>query len=183
MIIMDVFDAIKSRRSIRAFQEKEIPEEFIEKILDSARWAPSAGNIQPWEFIIVKDKELKMRLAEAAYGQYFIAEAPVVIVVCTNIRKSSSRYGIRGETLYSIQDAAAATQNILLSIHALGLGACWIGAFSEEKVSLIFNIPKYVRPVAILPIGYPKEKPTPPYKRRMDEITFFEKYGSKYIKK
>jgi nitroreductase len=124
-----------------------------------------------------------MRLAEAAYGQYFIAEAPVVIVVCTNIRKSSSRYGVRGETLYSIQDAAAATQNILLSIHALGLGACWIGAFSEEKVSLIFNIPKYVRPVAILPIGYPKEKPSPPYKRRIDEITFFEKYGSKYIKK
>ncbi|MEM3407738.1 MAG: nitroreductase family protein [Nitrososphaerota archaeon] len=180
---MDVFEAIKSRRSIRAFQEKEIPEEFIEKILDSARWAPSAGNTQPWEFIIVKDKELKMKLAEAAYGQYFIVEAPLVIVVCTNIRKSSSRYGSRGETLYSIQDAAAATQNILLSIHALGLGACWIGAFSEEKVSLILNIPKYVRPVAILPIGYPAEKPSPPSKRRIDEITFFEKYGLKYVKK
>jgi nitroreductase len=176
---MDVFDAIKGRRSIRAFQEKEIPEEFIEKILDAARWAPSAGNIQPWEFIIVKDKELKMKLAEAAYGQYFIAEAPIVIVVCTNIRKSSSRYGIRGETLYSIQDAAAATQNILLSVHALGLGACWIGAFSEEKVISILNIPKHVRPVAIIPIGYPAEKPTPPHKRKLDEITFFEKYGLK----
>lgn len=179
MILMNIFEVIKNRRSIRAFQEKDIPKEFIEKVLEAARWAPSAGNIQPWEFIIVKDKKIKMKLAEAAYGQYFIAEAPIVIVVCTNIRKSSSRYGIRGETLYSIQDAAAATQNILLSVHALGLGACWIGAFSEEEVSSFLNIPKHVRPVAIIPIGYPKEKPSPLYKREISEITYFEKYGSK----
>ncbi|HDM45235.1 MAG TPA: nitroreductase family protein, partial [Candidatus Bathyarchaeota archaeon] len=127
-IIMEVFEAIKGRRSVRAFLQKPVPDSLVKKVLESAIYAPSAGNIQPWEFIIVREQRTKERLAEAALGQYFIAEAPVVIVVCANQKLSGRGYGLRGSTLYCIQDTAAATQNILLSVHALGLGACWVGA-------------------------------------------------------
>ena len=167
---MDVFEAIRTRRSIRAFTEEEVSEETIEKILDAARWAPSAGNIQPWIFVVVKRMEIKRRLAEAALNQFFIEEAPVVIVVCADQERSGMYYGSRGANLYCIQDTAAAAQNILLAAHALGLGACWVGAFDEEEVRLILRAPKRIRPVAIIPIGHPAEKPGAIFKRPLSQI-------------
>ena len=125
---MDVLEAIKGRRSIRAFKSQNVSAEIIEKLVDAARWAPSAGNIQPWEFIIVRKPEIKRRLAQAALGETFIEEASVVIVVCANENRSFEGYGMRGKTLYCIQDTAAAIQNIHLAAYSLGLGTCWIGA-------------------------------------------------------
>jgi len=173
---MDVVDAIKGRRSIRAFQSKEVPQEIVEKLIDMAGWAPSAGNIQPWEFIIVRKSEIKRRLVEAALGQTFIEEAPVVIVVCANQSRSYQGYGVRGETLYCIQDTAAAIQNILLTAYALGLGACWVGAFREEEAREILKIPQGIRPVAIIPIGYPAEAPQPPSRRTVNQIVHYETF-------
>ena len=98
---MDVFEAIRTRRSIRAFTEEEVSEETIEKILDAARWAPSAGNIQPWIFVVVKRMEIKRRLAEAALNQFFIEEAPVVIVVCADQERSGMYYGVE-EPIYTV---------------------------------------------------------------------------------
>jgi len=167
---LDVFEAIKTRRSIRAFTREEVSDREIETILDAARWAPSAGNIQPWIFIVVKNPETKRRLSRAALDQFFIAEAPVVIVVCADQERSGMGYGTRGISLYCIQDTAAATQNLLLATHALGLGACWVGAFDEEEVKLILRIPEGVRPVAIVPIGHPAEKPRMISKRSLSEI-------------
>ena len=167
---MDLFEAIKTRRSIRAFTREEISDREIEKILDAARWAPSAGNIQPWIFVVVKDPGTKRRLSEAALNQFFIEEAPVVIVVCADQERSRRGYGSRGANLYCIQDTAAATQNILLAAHALGLGACWVGAFNEEEVRLILKIPRGIRPVAIVPIGHPAEKPGTIFKRPLSEV-------------
>jgi len=167
---LNVFKAIKTRRSIRAFTQEEISDDEIEKILDAARWAPSAGNIQPWIFVVVRNPETKRRLSEAALNQFFINEAPVVIVVCADQERSGMGYGSRGINLYCIQDTAAATQNILLAAHALGLGACWVGAFNEEEVRHILRVPRGVRPVAIVPIGHPAEKPGVVFKRPLSEV-------------
>jgi len=173
---LDVFEVIKLRRSIRAFTEEEVSDEEIGRLLDAARWAPSAGNIQPWDFVVVKKPEVKRRLAEAALDQAFIEEAPVVIVVCADENMSGRGYGSRGATLYCIQDTAAATQNILLVACALGLGACWVGAFHESEVKEALNLPRGIRAVAIIPIGHPAERPRPPYKRSLKEIVHYETF-------
>ena len=173
---MDVLEAIRGRRSIRAFKSKKVAQETVEKLLDAARWAPSAGNIQPWEFIVVRKPEIKRALAEAALDQTFIEEAPVVIVVCANENRSSQGYGVRGKTLYCIQDTAAAIQNIHLAAYSLGLGACWVGAFREEEVGEILKIPQGIRPVAIVPVGYPAETPPPRNRRHMSQIVHYETF-------
>lgn len=171
---MDVLEAIKGRRSIRAFKSKDIPEKIVEKLIEAAIEAPSAGNIQPWDFIIVRKPQIKMRLAEAALEQAFIEEAPVVIVVCANENSSSQRYGARGKTLYCIQDTAAATQNIHLAAYSLGLGTCWVGAFKEEKAREILRIPEEIRPVAIIPVGYPDEAPVQPSRKSINRVVHYE---------
>ncbi len=173
---MDLFEAITNRRSIRAFQEKEVTEKYIERLVDAARYAPSAGNIQPWEFIVVRDSSIKRQLAAAALNQAFIEEAPVVIVVCANESRSEQGYGSRGVNLYCIQDTAAAIQNLLLAAYSMGLGTCWIGAFEEELARKTLKTPAHVRPVAIIPVGYPAEKSTMRKKRTVEEIVHRETY-------
>jgi nitroreductase len=173
---MEVLEAIKGRRSIRLFTNQPVSEEEVKTLIDAARHSPSAGNIQPWEFIIVKKAEIKRKLAVAALNQIFIEQAPVVIVVCANTDVSESGYGSRGATLYCIQDTAAATQNILLTAYSMGLGTCWIGAFKEEGVRESLGIPDGIRPVAIIPVGHGAGNP-PKYPRRaLNEITHHEKY-------
>jgi nitroreductase len=173
---VDVFEAIKGRRSIRAFKRDDVPFEDVEKLIDAAMWAPSAGNIQPWEFVIIRKSDAKKRLAAAAWDQAFIEQAPVVIVVCANENRSSQRYDDRGKTLYCIQDTAAAIQNIHLAAYALGLGTCWVGAFKEEEVRRVLNVPQGIRPVSIIPVGYPARAASPRSKRPVGEIVHEEIY-------
>lgn len=175
-IVMDVLEAIKGRRSIRAFKKAGVSEEIIEKLVDAARWAPSAGNIQPWEFIIVRKPEIKRGLAEAALGQSFIEEAPVIFVVCANEERSSQGYGTRGRTLYCLQDTAAAIQNMHLAAYSLGLGTCWIGTFKEDEAREILKIPQAIRPVAIIPVGYPAESPSPRSRRTANQFVHHETF-------
>ena len=173
---MGVLEAIKGRRSVRAFKSEDVPPEIVEKLIDAARWAPSAGNVQPWEFIIVRKPEIKRRLVEAALGQTFIEEAPVVIAVCANENRSSQGYGVRGKTLYCIQDTAAAIQNIHLTAYSLGLGTCWVGAFKEEEARETLKVPHGIRPVAIIPVGYPAESPPPRSRRPISQIVHYETF-------
>jgi len=174
-----VFEAIRNRRSIRAYTGKDVSEEEVKKLIYAARWAPSAGNIQPWEFIIIRNAEIKRRLSVAALDQTFIEEAPVVIVVCANQTRSAWGYGRRGATLYCLQDTAAAIQNLLLAAYAMGLGTCWIGAFQEEEARQVLNLPMGVRPVAIIPVGYPAEKPMAPSRRPISEFVHYESFRRK----
>ena len=167
---MDIFDAIKGRRSVRAFKPDLVPDEFLNKVLEAAQWAPSAGNRQARDFIIVKDYKVKRLLCEVALGQCFIEEAPVDVVVCANEERSASRYGDRGRNLYCLLDAAASAQNLLLAVHALGIGACWIGAFRDEKVMEILNLPEWLRHIAIIPIGNPAEEPWPTPRMRLESL-------------
>ncbi len=167
---MDVFEAIEGRRSVRRFKPDPIDERDLEKILNAGRLAPSAGNCQPWEFVVVRNEDIKRELVRAALGQSFVAGAPVVVVVCANIPKSSNRYGGRGAELYCIQDTAAAIQNMLLTAYALGYGTCWVGAFDEETASRAIKAPEGVRPVGIIPIGRPAERPKAPPRISLNEM-------------
>lgn len=176
---MDVLDAIKNRRSVRAFTTKNAADKTVETLIDAARHAPSAGNLQPWEFVVVRSREQKQKLVEAALNQTFIEEASAVIVVCADQARVKPRYGSRGENLYCLQDTAAATQNMLLTAHSLGLGTCWIGAFNEQQAAEALNLPKHVRPVAIIPVGYPAEKPQTPTRKQINQIIHYEKFGGK----
>lgn len=158
---MELLEIIKSRRSIRKFQKKEIPEQIIDKLIESLIWAPSAGNLQSRKFYFVFAEKIKKDLAKAALGQDFIVQAPLVIVACTD-DKISWRYGDRGKNLYSICDVSASIQNLMLVAESENLGSCWIGAFDETKVAKILNLPVNLRPIVILPVGYPAEKPEVP---------------------
>lgn len=173
---MDLNDAIMNRRSIRKYKDKEIDDNLINKIVEAGIWAPSAGDLQAWEVIVVKGEQSKTNLCICGYLRDFIAEAPIILVICAHTQKSGAFYGERGRELYCIQDAACATQNMLLKIHELGLSACWIGSFEEESVSEKMEIPKGVRPVAMIPIGYPDENPVPPPRREIKECIHYEKY-------
>ncbi len=174
--MMDVLIAIERRRSVRAFTNQNVPEELVEKLIDAGTRAPSAGNLQPWEFIIIREPQTKQRLVMAALEQKFIEEAPIVIVVCANEARSSIGYGTRGKTLYCIQDTAAAIQNIHLAAHSFGLGTCWIGAFKENSVRQILQIPYGIRPVAIIPVGYPEKTPSPRHRRPISEVIHYETF-------
>ena len=173
---MNVFEAIKNRRSIRAFTNEPVSDAEVEKLIDAARWAPSAGNIQPWEFVVVRDPETKRGLCKAAGDQDFIEEAPVVIVVCANMLRSSQGYGSRGVNLYCLQDTAAAVQNMLLAAHGMRLATCWVGAFREEEARRVLNIPTGIRPVAIVPVGHAAEKPIARSRRPLSDIIHRETF-------
>jgi nitroreductase len=172
---VDAIECIKGRVSVRRFRKDPVQDMVLDEILESAIAAPSAGNLQDWELIVVRKPENKKRLAEAAMGQQMIEQAPVVVVVCTNLNKIG-RYGERGTHLYSIQDAAAATQNILLAAWDKGIGSCWIGAFDEARVKGVLVIPEHVRPLAIVPLGYPAEKPSKPERWQLKDFVHKERF-------
>jgi nitroreductase len=175
-ISMSLIDAIKNRRSIRAYKNKELPQGTIEKLIEAARQAPSAGNVQPWEFVVVSAQENKQAIAQAAYGQGALEEAQVVIVVCADENRAEESYGDRGRTLYCLQDTAAAIQNMLLTAHLIGLGTCWLGAFREDEVREVIKAPSGVRPVALIPVGYPNEAPPARTRRPLSEIMHKETF-------
>jgi nitroreductase len=164
---MDFWHTIQDRASVRRFDTSvDVTPETVERLLAAAIQAPSAGNRQPWRFYVVRNQTVRCELAAAAYGQSFVAEAPVVIVVCADPEQSAGRYGDRGRKLYCLQDTAAAVENILLASVALGLGACWVGAFDEEDAAQALDLPQRLRPIAILPIGKPVSAPTTRTARR-----------------
>jgi nitroreductase len=158
---MAIIEVIKNRRSIRAFEKREIPKEILEELKEAIIWAPSAGNLQSRKFYFVFKEEIKRKLAVAALNQDFVAEAPLVIVGCCDLEKISW-YGERGKNLYTICDVSASIENLMLLAAERGLGTCWVGAFDEKEVSKILNLPKNLRPIVIVPVGFPAEKPSPP---------------------
>lgn len=177
---MDVFRAIMERKSIRKFEKKPVDDKLIGVMLYMATQAPSAGNVQEWRFIVVKNEEQKRKLWEAALEQNQILDAPVNIVVCADLDSISLKYGKRGEVLYSIQDTAAAIENLLLAAYGLGLGTCWIGAFDEEMIKHALSLPETIRPVAIICVGYPAEDPKKPTRKPFENLTWLNKWGEKY---
>ena len=172
---MDLKDVILKRHSVRSFSNKCPSEDTIHEMIKYANLAPSAGNLQARDFIIVDDNKIKEKLSAAALDQKFIVEAPVNIVVCANLYRISS-YGKRGVELYCLQDAAAAVEHILLLAVDNGLDACWVGAFDENEAAKILKLPSYIRPVAIIPIGYSKEKVAPSSRIDNKELIHYNRW-------
>lgn len=174
---MEFFEVLKSRRSVRLYKDKDVEEEKLHKILWAANSAPSAGNLQAYEIVVVKDRRKREALSIAALRQDFIAQAPVVLVFLINPARTKWRYGLRGIHLYCIQDATIAASYAQLAATALGLGSVWVGAFDSSKVSEIVGARGELTPVAILAIGYPAEKPTPTPRRSLRDLVHNEKIG------
>ncbi|MCS7093662.1 MAG: nitroreductase family protein [Candidatus Aenigmarchaeota archaeon] len=176
---MNVFEAIAKRRSIRKYKKKDVDDNQIGVLLWAACQAPSAGNLREWRYIVVRDKKTKEILYKASFEQEQVKEAPVLIVVCADVEIQAMRYGTRGELVYSLEDCAAAIENMLLAATALGLGTCWVGAFDEEMVRLAVNLPNNIRPIAIITVGYPDEK-VESRENDYSRFCFLEKYGNRY---
>ncbi len=179
---METLQCITTRRSIRKFKDIQVEWYKVGEVLYAGFSAPTAGNLQDFRFMVVTEPELKNQLAQAALDQLWVAQAPVIIVVFSEYTKTRRYYGIRGERLYTIQGCAAATQNMLLAAHDLGLGACWVGAFDEDRVRAILGIPDYARPQAMIPLGYPNEEAPTPAKFKLENLVFFNRWGDNAAK-
>ncbi len=176
---MEILSVIRKRRHIHNFKSNPISPSTIESLLEAARWAPSAGNLQPWEIVLVKSGSQKEKLVDAAGGKQYIHTAPVILVFCANLSRTAKRYGERGTSLYVIQDTAAAIQNVLLAAKDLGLGSGWVGAFDEQAVTEVLGLPSHVRPMAIILVGKSDEDPSPPPRRKVEEFTHLERFGER----
>jgi nitroreductase len=173
---MDVFEAIQERHSIRAYRPTPVPDEKLGKILEAARMAPSAGNIQPWYFVVVKDREKREALAKGGRYARFLAESPVVIVGIGDQKASPNWYEV---------DVAIAMQNMILTATGEGLGTCWVASFSEDRVKSLLRIPDSFRVVALMALGYQREKLDVAAKvlhfvrrrKRLERIICLDEYG------
>lgn len=175
---MDVLHAALTRRSIRKFLDIPVEMEKIGHMLEAAKHTPSAGNLQPWKFILITDEDMRKKLGEACLQQHWISRAPVHIVVVAEPHKPKRFYGERGEKLYAFLECGAAIENMLLTAHEDGLGTCWVSAFEEEMLNRELGIPGNVKPVALIAIGYPDEIVQTPPKFLIENLTYVESWGS-----
>jgi nitroreductase len=171
---MDFREVIESRFSVRSFQSTPVEDAALQGILEAANNAPSAGNLQAYEIVVIRDAERKKQLAQASLEQWFIAQAPVVVVFLANPDRNRSKYGSRGAELYSLQDTTIACAYAQLAATAAGLGTCWIGAFDEDAVRRVVVAPAAWRPMAILPIGIPAEAAGPRERRAPNDLVHQE---------
>jgi nitroreductase len=191
---MEVFEAVKTRRSIRHYKPEAIPEEKLNAVLEAARWAPSWANTQCWRFIVVRDSKMKDELANTLIKVELggklsdnpsieaIKSAPIVIVVCAELGKSGYEFGKpatnKGDFWYMF-DVALAMQNLALAAHSLGLGTGYVGALDAQKVAQILGVPKGVAVVGMTPLGYPSREGRSPGRKELSELVFHESYGQK----
>jgi nitroreductase len=182
---MDVLEAISKRRSVRAYADKDVEEEKLLKVLEAGRLAPSAKNRQEWRFVVVKDRETRRKLVKACMGQRYVEQAPVTLVGCA---VGTDYYMPCGQLAYTV-DVSIAFSFMMLEAAELGLGTCWLGAFHEDEVKEILNIPEAMRVVVVMPLGYPAESlagsvknsairmlATGSYRKPLDEIVYWDSY-------
>ena len=167
---MDIIDVIKERRSVRSYADKPVEREKLERLLEAARLAPSASNRQEWRFVVVTDEQRRKALVAAAANQEFVGRAPVVIAACAETDAHVMRCG---QQCYPI-DVAIAIDHITLQAVAEGMGTCWIGAFHEDPVKEILNIPKDIRVVELLTVGYPADSARPRSRLPFERIVHWE---------
>lgn len=169
---MDVFTAISRRKSVRKYKDKAVDETVLRQVLDAGRIAPSAGNRQDWKFIVVRDQETRRKLAIAAKGQMFVEQAPVTIVGCA----IEPTYLMMCGQSAGILDISIAFSFMMLAATEQGLGTCWLGAFDENAVKTILDVPDQTRVVAMTPLGYPDEVPAGRPRKDMSEVVCFDKF-------
>jgi nitroreductase len=178
MNYMEVFEAIRKRHSTRSYLSEEVPSGKLEKILEAARLAPSAGNIQPWHFIVVTDQQKRKDLSRGRYAK-FLVESPVVLVGCGDKKASPNWYAV---------DTTIAMQNMVLTATSEGVDTCWIGSFSENQVRELLSIPVRFSVIALLALGYRRETMELASKflhffrkkKKLEKIVSLEEFGKQY---
>lgn len=170
----DFFKTVRHRHSVRRYQtDMPVENEKLHAIIETAIAAPSAGDLQAYHIVVVKDQALRKALSHAAHDQSFVAEAPVTLVFCAQGERSAKEYGDRGRDLYALQDATIAAAYAQLAVVAAGLGSTWVGFFDEGETSRLLDLPDALRPVALLCVGYPAELPEVTHRRRLDELVTY----------
>ncbi|MCC6190046.1 MAG: nitroreductase family protein [Anaerolineales bacterium] len=172
---MELWDALKRRRSVREFDtERDVPPEMVLQLLEAAILAPTAGDRQPWHFVIVREAKLRQAVARTALRQGFIATAPVMVIVCGEPGRSGARWGTLLADVHTIQDTAAAAQNLLLAATDAGLDSCWVSALREDELSKLLKLPEALRPLIIIPLGYTLRRPgSRPPRRPVAQVSTF----------
>ncbi|MHB0913000.1 MAG: nitroreductase family protein [Armatimonadota bacterium] len=173
---MEFFEAVKNRHSVRSYESRQVESEKLDAILATVNAAPSAGDLQGYEVILVRDPARLKELSIAAYGQPFVAQAPLSLVFCADRLLSASKYGDRGAELYSVQDATVAAAYSQLAATSLGLASVWVGAFDTEKVASVVEAPEQITPIAIICIGYAAEEPSPTPRRSLNDLVRMEQF-------
>ncbi len=177
---MDVLEVIQNRRSIRSYESTPVPHAKLKKLLDAARLAPSAGSVQPWRFIIVTDSEKRKKIAKGCRYGHFLADSPVIIVGCGDQKASPRWYAC---------ETCIAMENLVLAATGEGIGTCWIGAFNEKEIREMLKLPSHLKVIALLALGYPKEKLDISAKvvhlirprKKLETIASLEEFGKKFF--
>jgi nitroreductase len=169
---VDILNLLKSRRSVRLYQDKPVPQELLLQILEAGRWAPTGANLQPWHFIVITDSETRKRVGEVARFFFIksshVGKAPVVLVLGFDTRKGK----------YGRYDVTLAGGNMLTMAAHLGLGTCWIGAFDEPRVKEILEIPENIEVIGLIALGYPGENAEPPPRVELEKIVHWESWSN-----
>jgi len=169
--------ALKGRRSIRKFKEKKLSKNSLGSILDAARYAPSAGNLQNWRFIVVEDEKTKEKIAKACLGQKWMVRAGALVIACSDDSDVKRIYGNKSD-FYGRQNCAAAVQNMLLKAYSIGMSSCWVGAFNEDDIKNALKIPGDIKIEAVLCFGHSDEKPNMPKRTDLRNLVHFEEWGN-----
>lgn len=167
---------LRRRRMVRRFGPEPVPDATVRRLVSAALRAPSAGHTQPWSFVVVRDRARREALARAAHEQMFVADAPLTIVACADLSRSRARYGTRGDR-YGLVATAFASLCLLLAAVEEGLGACFVGAFRDAEVRTLLGLPDHVQPLAIIPIGHPRESPSAQRLRAPGEVMHEERWA------
>jgi nitroreductase len=166
---------LRQRRSIRRYRPDPVPGDMVKQLLEAGRWAPSAGNRQPWHFIVVRDEAIRLEVARhSAY--YFIrwahvSEAPLLIVLCGDTRGGPYQSFLH-------EDVGLAGSQIMLQAEALGLGTCWIGGLDREAIGAILKMPAHLEIIGLLTVGFPAEEPEPPARNALARMAHYDSYGN-----
>lgn len=174
---METLETIRTRRSVHTFEERKVENEKIGILLEAIRWAPSAGNRQPWEVIVVDDRKKIEAIADIALEQHWLKKAPLVLVVCINQKIAAGSFGVRGKNMYALQSTAAAVQNAMLAATDIGLGTCWVDVYDEQKASEILGCPEHIMPIIALAVGYPSKTPETPLRHEITSFSFYNEHG------
>ncbi|MGE0082538.1 MAG: nitroreductase family protein [Thiohalomonadaceae bacterium] len=167
----DFFETVRHRHSIRQYLAgRPVEPQQLHAILEMACAAPSAGDLQSYRIVVVKDEATRAALARAADSQSFISEAPVCLVFCADTERAEVRFGERGRSLYAVQDATIAAAYAQLAVVAAGLGSTWVGYFDKTEIARLLNLPVGMEPVALLSVGYPAELPQPSPRRPLNDV-------------
>lgn len=178
---MDVLEAIHKRRSVRSFTDQPVPDELVRQIIEAGTWAASAGNMQAWEFVIVRDDEARRKVVNTTnagttaragvYTQEWIMDAAVIVIVCYDVKRMTAKYGPKkGREVLTLLDCMGCVQNMLLAATYFGLGSCCVIGFDPQALKKALPIPKEITPLLLVPLGHPAYHPQPPYRLPVKDV-------------